>query len=87
LATKQLSDGGTDGVKVGQSTTDKVGFWGVTPVVQPAATAQSAVSTDVFSLTGTYNSTIIITSLTALHGLVTAMRTALVDSGIMKGSA
>ena len=34
---KQLSDGGPDGCKLGQSVTDKVGFYGVTPVVQGAA--------------------------------------------------
>lgn len=37
MAVKQLSDGGADGVTVGQSSTDKVGFYGVTPVVKGAA--------------------------------------------------
>lgn len=41
MAVKQLSDGGSDGTKLGQSATDLVGFWGATPVDQPAAlTAQ-----------------------------------------------
>lgn len=87
MAVKELSDGGPDGTRLGQSTSDLVAFWGKTPIVQPAAAGQSTVSTDVFSLTGTYNSTIIITGLTALQTLVVAMRTALVDSGIIKGSA
>ncbi len=34
---KQLSDGGPDGIKVGQSSTDLVGFYGVTPVAKGAA--------------------------------------------------
>ena len=87
MALKELSDGGSDGTRLGQSATDLIGFWGTTPCDQPAAAGQSTVSTDVFSLTGTYNSTIIITGLTALQTLVVAMRTALVECGIMKGSA
>jgi hypothetical protein len=35
MAAKQLSDGNTDGVSLGQSATDLVGFYGTTPVVRP----------------------------------------------------
>ena len=42
---KNLTDGRSDGANLGQSATDKVGFWGVTPVVQPAASAFPAVAT------------------------------------------
>lgn len=38
---KQNSDGGSDGTKLGQSATDKVGFYGATPVVQPAGIADA----------------------------------------------
>lgn len=38
---QQISGGGPDGVKVGQSATDKVGFYGATPVVQPAGIADA----------------------------------------------
>jgi len=34
---KQLSDGSPDGLKIGQSSTDLVGFYGVTPVAKGAA--------------------------------------------------
>lgn len=34
-----------DGYSVGLAVTDKVGFYGTTPAIQPAATAQSAVAT------------------------------------------
>lgn len=34
MAIKQLSDGGTDGTVLGQSSTDKIGFYGKTPVVR-----------------------------------------------------
>lgn len=37
MAVKQLSDGGSAGVSLGQSATDKVGFYGATPVVRGAA--------------------------------------------------
>ena len=37
MAIKQLSDGGTDGTRLGQSATDKVGFYGATPVVRGSA--------------------------------------------------
>lgn len=38
---KHNSDGGPDGTKLGQSATDKVGFYGATPVVQPAGIADA----------------------------------------------
>lgn len=38
MTTKQLSDGGSDGTKLGQSATDKVGLYGVTPVAQRTST-------------------------------------------------
>lgn len=38
---KELTDGGPSGARLGQSATDLVGFYGATPVDQPAAlTAQ-----------------------------------------------
>ncbi len=38
MAVKQLSDGGTDGTKLGQSATDKIAFYGTTPIVKPSVT-------------------------------------------------
>jgi len=38
MATKQLSDGGPDGTKMGQSAADKVSLYGVTPIVQRSST-------------------------------------------------
>lgn len=37
MAVKQLSDGGSEGTQLGQSATDKIGFFGTTPADQPAA--------------------------------------------------
>lgn len=42
---KQLSDGGTDGTLLGQSITDKIGFYGLTtPIAQPTATTAAALT-------------------------------------------
>lgn len=35
---KQLSDGGPDGTRLGQSATDKVGFYAASPVTRPSVT-------------------------------------------------
>jgi hypothetical protein len=39
---QQLGNGNPDGVSVGQSATDKISFYGATPVVQRAAATQAA---------------------------------------------
>lgn len=40
MTVRQLSDARGDGINLGQSTTDKIGFYGLTtPIVQPAITA------------------------------------------------
>jgi hypothetical protein len=41
MAVKELSDGSTDGTRLGQDTSDKVGFFGATPVDQPATVADA----------------------------------------------
>lgn len=41
---KQLSDGGPDGTLLGQSTTDKIGFHGKTPVAQQTITTLAALT-------------------------------------------
>lgn len=35
----------SDGTNIGQSASDKLGFWGVDPVIQPKASAYAAVAT------------------------------------------
>lgn len=39
MALKELSDGGPDGVRMGQSSTDLIGFYGMTPVARYSTTA------------------------------------------------
>ena len=118
--------GTTTGTKLGTAVTQKLGFWNVTPVVQPAAAAQAAAAaqtqTAVTDSTGGAVSTTLAaitapaadatTSLTAymtpvnnavasmaahraliktdvanVKTLQDATRTALVNTGIMKGAA
>lgn len=44
MAAKQLSDGGTDGAVLGQSSTDKIAFHGATPSAQVACTLAAALT-------------------------------------------
>ena len=93
---KQISDLNTDGTSLGQSATDKISFYGATPVTQPTAAAQASITdgstgaaaptNGVQPLTGTYNSTLIINALATIIAQTNAMRTVLVNLGLMKGS-
>ena len=78
MATKQLSDGGPDGTSFGQSTADKVSFYGVTPIVQRSGAAQAT------SAVGTASSTAVDTNLKAA---VIEIQNTLIAYGLMKGSA
>ena len=73
----------TTGTKIGTATGQKLGFWNATPIIQPAGATQAAPAayvTGAFGLDSDAN-------MQALYDLVVAMRTALVNSGIMKGAA
>jgi hypothetical protein len=74
----QLSDKGPDGTCLGQSATDKIGFYGVTPIVQRSLAAQAT------SLVGTASSTAVDTLLKA--AVIEIMNT-LAALSIWKGSA
>lgn len=78
------------------SATLKHGFYGATPVVQPTAAAQAAVvdasggaaapTNGILTLTGTYNSAIIANAIATLAAQTNAIRTALVNLGLIVGS-
>jgi hypothetical protein len=73
MAARQLSDGNDDGQVLGQSTTDKLGFYGLAvPIVQPAHTDQGAITAGATA--------------TATTALVIQLRAALVNLGLIKGS-
>lgn len=46
MTVKQLSDGNTDGALLGQSATDKVAFYGGTPIAKQTATLAAALADD-----------------------------------------
>jgi hypothetical protein len=83
---EQAFAGAPNGGMVGSSATEKVGFWGVTPVVQPAGADQAALT-----LTTTTSSSpvglVTASGFVALFALVEEIRASLVDCGIMKGGA
>lgn len=71
------------GTKIGTDVGQKIGFWNATPIVQPAGATQAApaaYATGAFGLDSDAN-------MHALYDLVVAIRTALVNAGIMKGAA
>lgn len=84
------------GTEFGQSATDKVSFYGATPVVQPTSAAQAAITdssggtasatSGVQALTSSYNSTIIGNALATILAQNAQIRTSLVNLGLWKGS-
>lgn len=88
----------TDGYNFGQSTTDKIGFYGLaTPIAQRAGAAQAAITdasggaaaatNGVLTITGTYNATILSNALATIIAQGNEMRAALVALGLIKGAA
>jgi hypothetical protein len=90
--------GTTTGTKIGTATSQKLGFWNATPIIQPAGAAQGAVTDStgssatttlvtVRSDTGAHTASDAQDNDHILYTLLNATRTALVNAGIMKGSA
>ncbi len=50
MSVRELTDNDPDGTRLGQSSTDKVGFFGAAPIVQPSVTA---IGTTTISQVGT----------------------------------
>lgn len=84
---KQLSDANPGGTGLGQSVTDLIGFYGVTAVAQQTTADQAAVSTTA-PVSATANVFGFQTSaqIIALINCVNAIRFALVQNGLIKGS-
>lgn len=96
MAVKYLTDDQADGWSVGQSVSSKISLYGKTPVIQPAATAQSAVATTAITTMATntsVTSTVLLDSVNSLIARVAAnvtllnqIRSDLVTLGVLKGS-
>ena len=80
-----LSAGTTTGAKIGTSVSQKLGFYGATPVVQPADNNQSEIG--VLEVSGSGADADINTNFQAVFTLVNQLRTDLVALGLIKGSA
>lgn len=86
------------GSKIATATNEKIAFWGATPIVQPAAANQAALTN---STGGTRDGTLaavtdtsasdqsgpINDNFTDVHELLNEIRTALVNAGLIKGAA
>ena len=85
----------TTGTKIGTATSQKLGFWNVTPVIQPASANQASITdstggtpgSSLVDVTATPTQAAINNNFATVNVLLLAIRTALVNSGIMKGSA
>jgi hypothetical protein len=86
MAVKHLSDGNPDGTVLGQSVTDKISLYNVTPIVQRSGAAQAAVATTGATNTTPYGFTTAAQA-DAIVTLVNELRAALVALGAIKGGA
>lgn len=100
ITIKEASDiilGTTTGSKLGTAAAQKLGFWGAAPIVQPAAGNQAALTN---STGGVYDGTLVDVTTTGLadpakvnanftdvYTLLTEIRLALVNTGLIKGAA
>ena len=77
------------GLVIGGTTSEKIGFWNTTPVDQPAnANQAAAVQTTFAGNTATANATAQLNSdIANVTTLANGLRSALVEVGIIKGSA
>lgn len=83
MTVRQLSDLDSDGTVLGQSASDKIAFFGATPVVQQTHVA--AVSTTAATTTSPWGFSTS-TQADAIVSLVNQCRTALVNTGLMASS-
>lgn len=86
MAITQLTDRNPDGTNVGQDVSDKIAFYGSTPIVQRSGSAQAAISTTAATTTTPWGFTTS-TQANAIVTLLTEVRATLVALGLMKGSA
>lgn len=96
MAVEYIGNGNPDGSSFGSAITEKVSFYGVTPVIQPTSGSQAAVATSTITTAATSTSPYgyatttqadaIPAQIVALRTLVNQMRTDLVNLGLLKGS-
>lgn len=79
--------GTSTGTKIGTATTQKLGFFGKTPVIQPASAEQYALSLDATAGAGHVDAANVQGNFDSIQESYNEIRLALVNLGIIKGSA
>ena len=74
-----------DGAKIGKTSAELLGFWGVTPVVQQTSASQAAVATDA-ATTGAATYGFTSAQANGIVVLLNRLRLDLVTTGIILGS-
>lgn len=93
-----LGSGLKDGVNMGRSATDLIGFYGLaTPIAQRAGAAQAAITdasggaaaatNGVLTITGTYNAAILSNAFATIIAQGNELRAAMVALNLIKGAA
>jgi hypothetical protein len=72
MAAKQLSDGGPDGIAIGQSSSDLIGFYGATPVDKPASLTAQLTTISITDAAGTPDYALSALTTSSPYGLATA---------------
>ena len=84
VTAQQLTGASVDGALFGQSSTDKIGFYGLaTPIVRPSGASQAAVTK---TTTTTSTTTALTVDIDAVRVLANALRLALVNLGMIAGA-
>lgn len=73
MAVKQLSDGGPDGTTLGQSATDKISFFGGTPVVKQTDSALTALTSSLAISSEGFTSAGATDALAAINAIIAAL--------------
>ena len=84
MAVEQIDNGAPDGATFGGSTTEKISFYGVTPVVQRSGASQGTYTTTFTQSTGWGFLTS--TAAAAASALLTEIRATLVANGMIAGA-
>ncbi len=95
VAMSQLIPNSTGSLQIGSYNGHSLGFWGATPVTQPASAAQAALTDStggsvdgtVSAVSGTGDDTTINNNFAEIMQLLGAIRQALVDTGIIRGGS
>ena len=86
MPVEYLGTGNPDGTSMGLSTTEKISFYGITPIVQRSGAAQAAAAATAATATTPYGYTTAAQA-DAIVTLVNELRAALVANGLISGAA